>query len=102
MNNEIIQISCDLIASVGNAKGLFIEAIQMAKQKDIKKAQDLLHEGEVAFQEGHQIHQKLLTKFANGEQIDTNILLVHAECQMMSAEDFQIIAEEVIDFIVNC
>lgn len=99
MDNELTQISCDIIAAVGHAKGLFIEAIQFAKQEKLEQAKACCRDGEEAFHKGHQIHQQLLAKFASGELIPTDILMVHAQCQMMSAEDFQIIATEVIDFL---
>lgn len=34
-----------------------------------------------------------------GTEVHVDLLLVHAECQMMSAEDFKVIAEEVIGIL---
>lgn len=97
MDNQLTEMSCRIIAAVGEAKGLYIEAIQYAKKKDIDKAKEKIEQGDSSYAQGHQIHKDLLTKFASGEKIDVDILLVHAECQMMSAEDFQVIAKEFID-----
>ena len=46
--------------------------------------------------EGHDAHAGLLQKEASGESSVT-ILILHAEDQLMSAEGFKIIAQELID-----
>lgn len=101
MNEELANLSCEIIATVGSAKGQYIEAIQLAKMGQVEEAKQCLDKGEQDFLKGHDIHRELLSKMANGEDIKVDLLLVHAECQMMSAEDFLIIANEVIDFMEN-
>lgn len=98
MDNQLTEMSCRIIAAVGEAKGLYIEAIKSAKIKDIDQAIAKIEEGDRCYAQGHSIHKELLTKFASGEKIEVDILLVHAECQMMSAEDFQLIAKEVVEW----
>ena len=46
--------------------------------------------------DGHAAHGELLTKFANGELPPMDILMTHAEDQLMSAEAFGILAEKFI------
>lgn len=99
MNEDMAKLSCEIIAAVGSAKGLYIEAIQQAKKGNIKEAKQCVAEGEAAFLKGHTIHSSLLSEIASGNKMDVDLLLVHAECQMMSAEDFSIIAAELIEFI---
>lgn len=101
MNEELAAISCEIIAKVGAAKGLFVEAIELAAKGEIEKAKQSLKEGEEVFNEGHASHGKLLADFADGKEVNIDLLLVHAECQMMSAEDFKVIAEEVISIKEN-
>lgn len=97
MNEEMNNINCELIGYVGAAKGLFVEAIELAAKGDLEKAKELYNQGEEAFTEGHKVHGSLLTKFANGEDVPVDILTVHAQCQMMSAEDFKVLAEKIIE-----
>ena len=97
MNEEINKISFQIIANVGEAKGHFIESLSASKSGDMKKAKQLIKKGEELFIQGHKLHGKLLSRFASGEEIPVDVLLVHAECQMMSAEDFKIIAEQFLD-----
>lgn len=46
--------------------------------------------------QGHEAHYELIQKEARGEHVEVPLILVHAEDQMMSAEAFQVIAEELI------
>ena len=96
MQQELTNVSCEIIAKVGTAKGLFVEAIETAAAGQLDQARALLSEGEQIFNQGHEAHGQLLTQFAAGAEVKVDLLLVHAECQMMSAEDFKVIAEEVI------
>lgn len=95
--NDLELISFQIISAVGSARSNYINAIQEAKKGDFDEAQRLLSEGEELFVGGHQAHMKLLTKQANNEKLEFDLLLVHAEDQMMSAESFKIIAEEIIE-----
>ena len=97
MSEEINKISFQIIANVGEAKGYFIESLSSSKSGDMEKARQLIKKGEMLFNQGHIQHGKLLSRFASGEEIPVDVLLVHAECQMMSAEDFKIIAEQFLN-----
>ena len=46
-------ICFQIICAVGNARSLYIEAIQEAKQKNFEKAEQLIAQGEASFVEGH-------------------------------------------------
>ena len=90
-------ISFQIIAAVGTARSLYIEAIQHAKSGNIEEANKLIEKGEEAFLQGHHAHVKLIQQEANGEVSKISLLLIHAEDQLMSAESFKIIALELID-----
>lgn len=86
-----------IISAVGTARSMYIEAIQLAKAGDFEGAEKLISEGEQAFVEGHHAHVELIQKEATGEKTEVSLIMVHAEDQLMSAEGFKIIAEELID-----
>ena len=90
-------ISFEIISTVGMARSNYIEAIQEAKKGDFEKAKELIEEGNDYFNEGHHAHTKLIQQEAAGEPVLVNILLTHAQDQLMSAEGFRIIANEFID-----
>ena len=85
-----------IIAAVGTARSLYIEAIDLASEGKIDEAKAKIKEGEAAFNGGHVAHGDLLTKFANGELPPMDILMTHAEDQLMSAEAFGILANKFI------
>jgi len=85
-----------IIAAVGTARSLYIEAIDLASEGKFDEARAKVKEGEEAFNGGHQAHGELLTKFANGELPPMDILMTHAEDQLMSAEAFGILANKFI------
>ena len=74
-----------------------IEAIHAAKDGDFARAEELMKEGGEAFLEGHDAHTKLVQQEAAGDPIAMTLMLTHAEDQLMSAEGFKIIAEEMVD-----
>lgn len=88
-------IAFEIISSVGTARSCYIEAISEAKKGNYEKA--VIAEGEKVFIEGHDKHNELLQKEASGEGNVVNLLILHAEDQLMSAEGFKIIAQEFID-----
>jgi cellobiose PTS system EIIA component len=89
-------ISFKIISAVGTARSYYIDAIQKAKSSLWDEAQNLIQQGDKAFAEGHQAHMCLLTQEAGTPQSAVDLLLVHAEDQLMSAESFKILAGEFI------
>lgn len=90
-------VAFQIISAVGTARSYYIEAIQDAKTGDFEAAQAKLEAGSQIFLTGHHAHAELLQKEANNELGNITLLLMHAEDQLMSAEAFKIIAEELID-----
>lgn len=86
-----------IISTVGTARSCYIEAIQKAKEGKWEEIDELFKAGDEAFNEGHDAHMELLTKEAEGKSEGINLLLLHAEDQLMSAEGFKTIALEMID-----
>lgn len=94
---EDLETSCfQIISNVGAARSSYIEAIQKAKQGDFEGARECIEEGKKQFLIGHEAHFGLIQKKAQGEAVGGSLILIHAEDQLMSAEGFKIIAEEMI------
>lgn len=89
-------IAFQIIASVGTARSSYIAAIDAASEGNFEEAEQLIEEGKKSFTEGHGAHANLLTKVAQGEQLIPDLLLLHAEDQLMSAEGFGILAERFV------
>ena len=95
-DNEFVMVAFNIIANVGDARSNYINAIDLAAEGKYEEAEEKIELAKTAFNEGHAAHQGLLTKFANGELPPMDILLTHAEDQLMSAEAFGILAERFI------
>ena len=89
-------LSFQMISFNGSARSCFIEAIQAAKEGDFDRAESLMAEGDEQFLEGHRVHAQLIQQEAQEGSTAVNLLLIHAEDQMMSAELMKIIAAELI------
>lgn len=95
---EELEVLCfQIITAAGTARSSYIEAIQEVKKGNSNRAEELIKEGQQLYLQGHEVHSKLLTKEAGGEQMNSSVLVMHAEDQLMSAETFQIITQEFID-----
>jgi len=90
-------ICFELICHVGEARSSFIEAIQEAKKGHFSRAQSLIESGKESYSQGHRVHAELVQAEMNGLQERLPLILIHAEDQMMSAENFRILSEEFLD-----
>mgnify|MGYP001157833089 CR=1 FL=1 len=90
-------LSFQMISFNGSARSCFIEAIAAAKEGDFDRAESLMAEGEEQFIEGHRVHAQLIQQEAQEGNTEINLLLVHAEDQMMSAEILKILSAELIE-----
>lgn len=95
---ENLELQCfKIISNVGEAKSLYIEALQQAKKGDFERAKNLVAQGEEAFIEGHKSHMELIQKEASNEGLEITLLLLHAEDQMMSTETVKLLVDELIE-----
>jgi PTS system cellobiose-specific IIA component len=94
---KLAEISFQIIANVGTAKAMYIQAVQKAKVGDFEGATKDIKDGDEVFVNGHHAHADLVAKEANGEAVIPILLLVHAEDQLMAAETVKILCQEVIE-----
>ena len=97
LQETITEMAFEIIANVGTARGMYIEAIQEAKAGNFDQAAQLLKDGKEAFVLGHHGHADLLEWQGQGLTWKTNIYLMHAEDQLMAADAFEAIAAEFIE-----
>ncbi len=93
---DIEQICCQIISTVGTARSVCIEAIYLAKKGKITEAKQHFQLAEQYFRQGQKIHFDLLKQEADGESLPFKLLLLHAESMLMTADDMKIMAEELI------
>ena len=66
--NELQMTCFEIISFVGTAKSMYINAVQKAKEGDFDAAEELIKQGDEAYNGGHDVHMGLLKKEANGER----------------------------------
>lgn len=95
---EGLELICfQIIANSGGAKSAYMQAIQEAKNGNFEEAEKQIAQGDEFMTMGHGPHAELIQKEAAGEPAPVSLLLLHAEDQMMGAEQFKVLALEMID-----
>ena len=83
---------------MGTAKSNYVNAIAKAKEGDFEAAEELIKQGDEAYNGGHDVHMKLLQADAAGERNgEAPLILLHAEDQMAGAEMAKLMALNLID-----
>ena len=96
--NELQMTCFEIISYVGTAKSMYINAVQKAKEGEFDAAEELIKQGDEAYNGGHDVHMGLLKKEANGERNgEAPLILLHAEDQMAGTETMRVMATELIE-----
>lgn len=97
IREKLEELDLQIIASVGTARSMYVEALQMAKAGKFDEAKAHIDEADKLFAEGHDAHHDILAMQGQGIEIPFDLMLVHAEDQMMSAECFKLVVLELIE-----
>ncbi|MHC1735726.1 MAG: PTS lactose/cellobiose transporter subunit IIA [Erysipelotrichaceae bacterium] len=97
MENFNENIPFQLICNGGDASSLFLRAINEAKSGRIEEAKKLVEQGEVSLLSAHKIQTQLIVQEANGESVQMNVLMVHAQDHLMNA----ILLKELVGFFIQ-
>ena len=93
-----VELKCfQIISAAGVAKSDFIEAISQVKNGNTSRAMELVKEGEKSYVQGHDAHTELLALKDSAESINSMVLVMHAEDQLMAAELYKIMFMEFKD-----
>lgn len=96
--NELQMVCFEIISYVGTAKSNYVNAIAKAKEGDFEAVEELIKQGDEAYNGGHDVHMKLLQADAAGERNgEAPLILLHAEDQMAGAEMAKLMALNLID-----
>ncbi|ALD66500.1 PTS lactose/cellobiose transporter subunit IIA [Spiroplasma cantharicola] len=101
MNEKIINVSMELIATAGTAKSMALSAITIAQKKNKKKALEMLSEAKLELNKVHNIHGDLIAQEAGGEKLDISLLFVHSQDHLTSAIIIIDLAEHLINLYTN-
>lgn len=97
MNLDFEQISFQIIAYAGEAKGHAINAIQLAKENKFNEAFELLEKADESMIEAEKTHMDVISAEANGQKIMIPVLFMHAEDQLLTTQSIMLLAKEFIN-----
>lgn len=93
-----LELKCfQMISGAGVARSNFIEAIGEIKKGNASRAKELVVEGEKSYVQSHEAHTELLALEAAVETVNSMVLVMHAEDQLMGAELIKILFMEFQD-----
>lgn len=97
MGEDKYAAAFELIMNAGNAKSSALMAIEAARDFDFEEAEKCLKEAEADMRKAHQAQFDMIQEEANGNPIEVNIILVHAQDHLTMAMMARDNAEEFIN-----
>mgnify|MGYP000944174138 CR=1 FL=1 len=94
---QLEELIFQLIANSGSARSNIFEALDFAQDGNFEKAKELMEEAKKEILEAHQIQTELIQKEAQGEKIEMNILMVHAQDHLMASMLAKDLVEKMIE-----
>ena len=85
MENGQEMISFEIIANAGDARSFAFGALEAAKVGNFEEAEELLKKSDAAAVLAHHTQTELLVKQANGEDVQVDVLMVHAQDHLMTS-----------------
>lgn len=83
--DENYAIAFQLIMNAGNSKSLSMMAMESAREFDFEQAEKYLKEAEDEMRTAHQSQIDMIQQEAQGNPVDVNIILVHAQDHLTMA-----------------
>ncbi len=97
MTEETIQeMSFEIIGYAGNAFSYFYEAVEEMMEENKERAKELYNLGKKELTQAHKVQTDLLISEANGEKVNTNVILIHAQDHLMTTIMYERIARQMI------
>lgn len=100
-NEEIIEISMQLISNAGDVKNLAIQAIREAREGNFVKAEELIDSSRKKIRDAHKYQTKLISRESRGESIEISVFLIHAQDHLMNAITIKDLSNEIINNLIN-
>ncbi|MBS5987897.1 hypothetical protein [Clostridium paraputrificum] len=91
------EMNFELILHAGSSKSSIMEAIELARQGEFKEADYKINEAHKELTDAYKIQKKILNKSSKADNININMLSVHAQDQLNSAQIQIGLGEEIIN-----
>ena len=97
MENSLEMMSFKLIALSGEARSDAMEALMFARDGKHENAIAKLAEARMKIGETHKVHADLIQGEAQGNKLDMNLLLIHAQDHFMTCSTMLELTEFILD-----
>lgn len=94
--NKFDEIAFNIIAMSGQAKSMYMEAINFAEEFKFDEANQKILDAKKVLGDAHKLHHEIIIHESNNKESNLSLLLVHAEDIFMSAEIIGNMAEKFI------
>lgn len=84
-SEKVYELAFNIIVHAGESRSLSSEAMDAAENYDFDKAEELLEKANEEFLKCHEVQTDMLTREANGEKNELNIILIHAQDHLTMA-----------------
>lgn len=88
-----------IISLAGESKSLAYEALRLAKENKFEEADKKMEEADKILLQSHEYQTNLITKEADGEKFNINMLFVHAQDHLMTAMSEKNLIKELINIL---
>lgn len=96
-DEKMDEIIMSMICTGGDARGLCIEAIRVARTGDFKQSERLLAQADEDIHQAHNAQTELIQNEINGSHMTVRLLMVHAQDHLMDAIVIRDLAGEIIE-----
>lgn len=93
----IEEIAMNIVGNAGEARSLTFEALKKAREKKFDEATELLNQAKQRSLQAHELQTELICSEADGEKVEINLLMVHAQDHLMNS----ILARELVEEMIE-
>ncbi|MDN6195338.1 MAG: PTS cellobiose transporter subunit IIA [Atopostipes suicloacalis] len=97
-SEELQEVAFTIILHSGEARTLVHEAFKDMRESKYEESMEKLDESDEKLVEAHKSQTKLLKEYAGGEEINMEIIMVHAQDHLMSTMTLREVALEMLAF----
>lgn len=94
---ELQTIAFEIILKSGDGRTHVHEAFESMRAGKFEEASEKLDESKDKLVQAHKAQNKLLQEYANGEKVEVDILMVHAQDHLMTTMTIKEIALEMME-----
>ncbi|MEK2534903.1 PTS cellobiose transporter subunit IIA [Tetragenococcus halophilus] len=98
---EIQNVAFTIILHSGNSRTMVHEGFELMRNGEYEKAEEKLQEANDELTAAHQSQTSLMQKYTSGEDVNMDIIMVHAQDHMMTTMTLREVAIEMLSLYQN-